>query len=124
MFPLFVGGMEWIIILVVVAILIFFGAKKIPQFARGLGKATAEFRRGKIEIERAIKEEQEQYDEKKKDKKGTKSKKLTEEYKKVKRIAEELNIEPVFGAGQINAPRTDQQRVGLLASVLRREAQP
>ena len=37
------GGWEWIIIILVV--LIFFGAKKIPELARGLGKGIREFRR-------------------------------------------------------------------------------
>ena len=38
------GGSEWIIILILVVIL--FGAKKIPDLARGLGKGITEFKRG------------------------------------------------------------------------------
>ncbi len=38
------GGSEWIIILVIVVIL--FGAKKIPSLARSLGKGITEFKGG------------------------------------------------------------------------------
>ncbi len=44
---------DWLIIIVVVLVL-FGGAKKIPEFARSLGKATGEFSRGKMEIEKEI----------------------------------------------------------------------
>ncbi|MEM4699922.1 MAG: twin-arginine translocase TatA/TatE family subunit [Candidatus Nezhaarchaeales archaeon] len=37
------GGYEWLIILFI--ILILFGAKKLPELARGLGEAIREFRR-------------------------------------------------------------------------------
>jgi len=47
-----VGGQELIIILVVVLIL--FGAKKIPEFAKGLGKASGEFKKAKQEFESEI----------------------------------------------------------------------
>lgn len=39
------GGMEWIII--IIAILILFGGKKIPEFMRGLGKGMKEFKDAK-----------------------------------------------------------------------------
>lgn len=39
-----VGGVELIIVLVV--ILLFFGAKRIPELARSLGKGANEFRKG------------------------------------------------------------------------------
>ncbi len=35
------GGSEWI--LIVVAVLILFGARKIPEFMRGVGKGVREF---------------------------------------------------------------------------------
>lgn len=38
------GASEWIIILVIVVVL--FGARKIPDLARGLGKGITEFKRG------------------------------------------------------------------------------
>jgi sec-independent protein translocase protein TatA len=49
--------MEWII-LVLAVVLLLFGAKKIPEFAQNLGKATAEFKRGKMMVEREIREEE------------------------------------------------------------------
>lgn len=48
-------GFEWIILLVFV-ILILFGAKKLPELARSIGKATGEFQRGRREIEKQLKE--------------------------------------------------------------------
>ncbi len=39
-----IGGMEILILLAV--ILLFFGAKRIPDLARSLGKGTREFRKG------------------------------------------------------------------------------
>lgn len=48
-------GTEWVWIVFLVAILLF-GSKKIPEMARGLGKAMGEFQKGKMEIEREIRE--------------------------------------------------------------------
>lgn len=42
------------IALIVVVIIILFGAAKIPELARSLGKATGEFKKGKQEIEREL----------------------------------------------------------------------
>lgn len=39
------GGEEWLLIILLVAIL-FFGATKIPQLARSLGRAKGEFQKG------------------------------------------------------------------------------
>jgi len=54
------GGSEWIII--VVAVLVMFGGRKIPEFMRGLGKGMREFNDAKNnvrdEIEAGMKEEQ------------------------------------------------------------------
>ncbi len=52
-------GIELIIILVVVALLLFLGPTKLPQLARGIGKALGEFRRGRMQIEREIRQETE-----------------------------------------------------------------
>lgn len=51
------GGFEWIIILIIIAVLLLFGPQKLPELARGIGRALGEFRRGKIEVERQISEE-------------------------------------------------------------------
>ena len=48
------GGFEWIIILIIIAVLLLFGPQKLPELARGIGKALGEFRRGKMEVERQI----------------------------------------------------------------------
>ena len=39
------------IALIIVAILLLFGGKKIPELMRGLGKGISEFKKGKNEIE-------------------------------------------------------------------------
>lgn len=43
-----IGGMEWIII--ILAVLVLFGAKKIPDLARGLAQGINEFRRAANDI--------------------------------------------------------------------------
>lgn len=48
------GGFEWIIILIIIAVLLLFGPSKLPELARGVGRALGEFRRGRMEIEREI----------------------------------------------------------------------
>jgi len=40
-----------VIILIIVAIIVFFGASKIPEIFRSLGRATGEFKKGKMEAE-------------------------------------------------------------------------
>jgi len=55
MIPLFVMGMEWIWLIVIGGIVIF-GAKKIPELARSLGKAQGEFEKGKIQGTKEAKE--------------------------------------------------------------------
>jgi sec-independent protein translocase protein TatA len=53
------GGFELIILLIIVAILLLFGPQKLPELARGIGRAWGEFRRGKMELEREIAKEME-----------------------------------------------------------------
>lgn len=43
---LFVIGTEWIIVLVVAAILLLFGGTKLPQLARALGQSKKAFKEG------------------------------------------------------------------------------
>ncbi len=42
------------IILIVIAILILFGAKKIPEFAKGIGKGMKEFKKAVKDVEEDI----------------------------------------------------------------------
>lgn len=44
------------IILILLVILILFGAKKIPELARGIGKGMSEFKKGLKEVENEIKD--------------------------------------------------------------------
>ena len=48
-----IGGMEWIIVIVLIVV-VFFGVKKIPELARSFGKATAEFEKARIEAKREL----------------------------------------------------------------------
>ncbi len=50
---LFISGAEWIWIIVIVGVLLF-GAKKIPELARSLGRATGEYEKARLEAEREI----------------------------------------------------------------------
>lgn len=43
------------ILLIVLAILILFGAKKIPEFAKGIGKGMKEFKKAVKDVEEEIK---------------------------------------------------------------------
>jgi sec-independent protein translocase protein TatA len=52
---LFIGGLGgWEIMLILLIIVIFFGAKKIPEMARGLGKGIREFKDATKEITKEI----------------------------------------------------------------------
>jgi len=48
MFAAWLGGWEWVI--VILAILLLFGAKKIPELARGLGQGIKEFKKATREV--------------------------------------------------------------------------
>ena len=52
------------IILIVLVILLLFGAKKIPDLARGLGKGMSEFKKGLKDVENEIKDADKTKDEK------------------------------------------------------------
>lgn len=49
-----IGGMEWIWILL--AVLLLFGGRKIPELARGIGKGSREFNDAKDGIKKEIEE--------------------------------------------------------------------
>lgn len=50
-----VGGQEWLIIFLIIVLL--FGASKLPELARSMGKAKKEFKKGMDEEEEEKKEE-------------------------------------------------------------------
>jgi sec-independent protein translocase protein TatA len=51
----FLGGLGgWEILLILMVLLIFFGAKKIPELAKGLGKGIKEFKNATNEIKEEI----------------------------------------------------------------------
>lgn len=52
-----IEGMEWIIILVIIAVLFLFGPQKLPEMARSFGRAVGEFRKARMQIDREISEE-------------------------------------------------------------------
>jgi sec-independent protein translocase protein TatA len=47
------AGFEWLI-LVVIIVVIFFGIKKIPEFAKSVGRATSEYEKSRIEAKREL----------------------------------------------------------------------
>ena len=48
------GGSEWIVI--ILAVLILFGGRKIPEFMRGLGRGIREFNDAKSNVQKEIEE--------------------------------------------------------------------
>ncbi len=48
MIAAWLGGMEWVI--VILAVLLLFGAKKIPELAKGLGTGIREFKKATREV--------------------------------------------------------------------------
>ncbi len=50
------GAQELLLILLI--ILLLFGARKIPEIARGLGKSVSEFKKGTRELDEEIKREE------------------------------------------------------------------
>ena len=81
-----IGGSEWIIIIFVALVLIL-GTNKLPEAARKLGKASAEYKKAKNEVETQINE-------------ATNSNvnitgPVENERQKFEMIAKSLNIDPV-----------------------------
>jgi sec-independent protein translocase protein TatA len=81
-------GIEWIILLVAIIFIFVVGGAKLPELARSLGRAKGEFERGKMDIERELKEEKAKDVKKEEDAKQTKK-----EEKDIIKAAKELGIE-------------------------------
>lgn len=47
-------GIGEIIIILVVVVIVLFGGKKVVELARGMGKFTGEFKKGKMEVEKEL----------------------------------------------------------------------
>ena len=84
-----IGGIEWIMLILIVVVLLF-GAKKIPELARSMGKAKAEFQRGQMQVQREIDEEKVQY---KAEKQKSEAKVYDMRSSKVVKAAEALGID-------------------------------
>ncbi|MFT3825594.1 MAG: twin-arginine translocase TatA/TatE family subunit [Chitinophagaceae bacterium] len=56
------GGTEWI--LIVIAVLVLFGGRKIPEFMRGLGRGIREFNDAKSNVKKEIEEGMNEKDQK------------------------------------------------------------
>lgn len=52
-------GLEWLVVGAVALLIFFGGGKKISEFARSLGRATGEFKKGKQEVEEELKKVEE-----------------------------------------------------------------
>jgi sec-independent protein translocase protein TatA len=57
------GGTEWI--LIILAVLILFGGRKIPEFMRGVGRGIREFNDAKNSVKKEIEEGMHEADQKK-----------------------------------------------------------
>ncbi len=57
-----IGGSELFLILLI--ILVFFGAKKLPELARGLGQGIKEFRKAARDVQDEVEKETKQLDDK------------------------------------------------------------
>ena len=53
-YPLMIG--TWEIVAIVLVVLLLFGGKKIPELMKGLGKGVKSFKQGMNEVEKEIKE--------------------------------------------------------------------
>lgn len=71
------------IILIALVVIILFGASKIPELARSLGRATGEFKKAKNETERELKDVEKSIKE---------SKSPEEKSSKIKQMAQDLGI--------------------------------
>lgn len=56
--PLIIPGLgpSEVVIIVVLAVVLIIGAKKIPELARSLGRSTGEFQKGRQEVEKELRE--------------------------------------------------------------------
>ena len=53
-------GLPEIVIILVAVVVLFFGGKKLSELARGVGRFSGEFKKGKMDIEKELKEMKEE----------------------------------------------------------------
>ena len=58
-YPLMIGG--WEIFAIVAVVVLLFGGKKIPELMKGIGKGVKSFKQGMNEVEKEIKEIDDEY---------------------------------------------------------------
>lgn len=104
------AGIEWILVIVVIVVLLF-GAKKIPELARSIGRAKGELTRGQMMVEKEIRDaeraekeriEREEADRRKAERERAKREKEEaadeeeeeEELTDLQRAAKDLDIDP------------------------------
>jgi sec-independent protein translocase protein TatA len=63
-------GLPEVIIILLVVVVFFFGGEKISEVARGLGKFTGEFKKGKEEMEKEINDVKNEFSDLKKETKA------------------------------------------------------
>jgi len=51
-----ISGWEWVVILAIIAVLILWGPKKLPEIARAIGEAKREFQKASKELQEIPKE--------------------------------------------------------------------
>jgi len=61
-------GLPEIIIILIAVGIVFFGGKKMTEFARGLGRFSGEFKKGKREIEKELRDVEKEIKEETKEK--------------------------------------------------------
>ena len=57
----FIQGAEWVFV-VVIAVVLIFGARRIPELAKTFGRARGEFEKGKMEGEKELRDLKEKDD--------------------------------------------------------------
>lgn len=81
---LFPGGQEWLLILLIIFVL--FGASKLPEVARSLGRSMGEFKKAQKEAEMELR----QFERELREGRYTKDEKRA----KLEKIAKDLGIDP------------------------------
>ena len=103
------GGAEWMIIFVV--LLLLFGAKKLPELARGIGRSLGEFRKAKDEFEHEISFSEQQLQRENDLRNDEERRRKFAESKKVAEEAE-ANPEPEAEAGEDAGVKTASAESG------------